>query len=204
VTTQVARPGGAFAPALSPNGRELAYVHRAIDETVLIVRDLTTGRERILVRGLDRDRQMSPSTLGASPAIAWHPDGTRLFVAVGGHVTAVNTTTGQADRIAFTARVEREASETIRFAQVEPHERATTRGHRWGSRIRPGHPLRGVRRPVAGGPHRRPAQPHPLGGARDEPRRRPPVRAPSTTPRGPTTAWAPSTRRRRSTRRRCA
>ncbi|MBK8057507.1 MAG: hypothetical protein IPK33_06435 [Gemmatimonadetes bacterium] len=50
-------------------------------------------------------------------------------------MTAVNTTTGQADRIAFTARVEREASETIRFAQVEPRERATTRGHRWGSRI---------------------------------------------------------------------
>ncbi|HPV76848.1 MAG TPA: amidohydrolase family protein [Gemmatimonadaceae bacterium] len=138
VTTQVARPGGAFAPALSPNGRELAYVHRAIDETVLIVRDLTTGRERILVRGLDRDRQQSPSTLGASPTIAWHPDGTRLFVGVAGHLTSVDAATGKADRVAFTARVEREASETIRFAQVEPHERATTRGHRWGSRIRQG------------------------------------------------------------------
>ncbi|MBK6843195.1 MAG: hypothetical protein IPG88_12960 [Gemmatimonadetes bacterium] len=135
------------------------------------MRDLTTGRERILVRGLDRDRQMSPSTLGASPAIAWHPDGTRLFVAVGGHVTAVNATTGQADRVAFTARVEREASETIRFAQVEPHERATTRGHRWGAAC-PGilyEALATCGWRATGAP----AQPHPLGGARDEPHRRP-------------------------------
>lgn len=134
VTTQVARPGGAFAPALSPNGRELAYVHRAIDETVLIVRELSTGRERVLVRGLDRDRQQSASPLGPAPAIAWHPDGKRLFVGVGGFINAIDVASGAASRLAFTAPVEREVSETIRFTQVEPHERATTRGHRWGSR----------------------------------------------------------------------
>lgn len=134
VTTQVARPGGAFAPALSPNGRELAYVHRSIDETVLIVRELSTGRERVLVRGLDRDRQQSASPLGPAPGIAWHPDGKRLFVVVGGFINAVDVASGAARRLAFTAPVEREVSETIRFTQVEPRERATTRGHRWGSR----------------------------------------------------------------------
>lgn len=134
VTTQVARPGGAFAPALSPNGRELAYVHRAIDETVLIVRELSTGRERVLMRGLDRDRQQSPSTLGPAPAIAWHPDGKRLLVGNGGFIHVVDVASGAASRLAFTAPVEREVSETIRFTQDEPRERAITRGHRWGSR----------------------------------------------------------------------
>ncbi|MCC6771160.1 MAG: PD40 domain-containing protein [Gemmatimonadaceae bacterium] len=135
VTTSVARPGGAFAPALSPNGQQLAYVHRAIDETVLMVRDLVTGRERVALRGLDRDRQQSASTLGPFPAIAWHPDGKRIFLAVGGAITAVDVTTGSATPLPFRAPVERLLSETIRFKTVEPSERASTLGHRWGSRV---------------------------------------------------------------------
>ncbi|HKP28591.1 MAG TPA: hypothetical protein VJU15_04285, partial [Gemmatimonadales bacterium] len=57
VGVHIERPGGAFAPALSPSGRQLAYVHRRIDSTVLIVQDLATAREWIVLRGLDRDRQ---------------------------------------------------------------------------------------------------------------------------------------------------
>ncbi len=135
LTTRVTRPGGAFAVALSPDGKQMAYVHRAIDETVLMVRALTTGRERVLLRRLDRDRQQSASVLGPSSAIAWHPDGTRLFVTVGGAITAVDVGSGNATPLAFTAAVDRELSETIRFKTEEPTERATTRGHRWGSRI---------------------------------------------------------------------
>ena len=134
-TVQVARPGGAFAPALSPNGRELAYVHRDIDQTVLMVRDRLTGRERVLLRGLDRDRQQAGSPYGPFPAVAWHPDGKRIFVGVAGHVVAVDVASGKSERLAFRAPVERELSETIRFRNEEPRERAVTRGHRWGSRI---------------------------------------------------------------------
>lgn len=138
IVTRAARPGGAFAPAVSPNGSELAFLHRAIDETVLIVRDLVTGRERTLVRGLDRDRQQGAGAYGPAPAMAWHPDGTRLFVAFGGRIHAIETATGRDAIVPFTAPVERDASETLRFRSEEPVERATTRAHRWGMRIAQG------------------------------------------------------------------
>jgi len=138
LVTRVARPGGAFAPALSPNGRELAYLHRAIDETVLIVRDLVTGRERTLARGVDRDRQQGSSTYGPAPAMAWHPNGTLLFIAFGGKIHRIDTSSGVDTPVPFTAHVEREASETIRFRHEEPVDRATTRAHRWGTRITAG------------------------------------------------------------------
>jgi Tol biopolymer transport system component len=133
-TVVVGRPGGAFAPALSADGRQLAYVHRSIDETVLIVRDLTTRRERVVLRGLDRDRQDSWSEYGPYPTLAWHPDGRRVILDLKGHLTAVDVTTGSATVIPIKVAVAREMSETIRLKTVEATGRATSRSHRWGSR----------------------------------------------------------------------
>ncbi|MEO8448441.1 MAG: amidohydrolase family protein [Gemmatimonadota bacterium] len=134
ISVLVERPGGAFAPALSADGRQLAYVNRSIDETILIVRDLAARRERVLLRGLDRDRQDSRSDYGPYPLLAWHPDGNRIFMVVGGHLTSIDVATGKSNRIPFHAPVERQMSQTIRFKTEEAQGRATTRAHRWGSR----------------------------------------------------------------------
>lgn len=131
---EIERPGGAFAPALSPDGRYLAYLHRAIDTTVLVLQDRATRQERALLRGLDRDRQESGTEYGPYSAMAWHPDSRRLFLASGGAILSVDVGTGRATPVPFRARVEREFSETIRFRTTEPLERATTRLHRWGGR----------------------------------------------------------------------
>ncbi len=71
----LSRRGGAASPALSKDGKWLAYVHRDDRETVLMLHELATGRERVLLRGLDRDRQESGAgtTYGAYPSMAWHP-----------------------------------------------------------------------------------------------------------------------------------
>jgi WD40 repeat protein len=133
----IERPGGAFAPALSPNGRELAYAHRAIDSTVLIVQDLATARERTVLRGLDRDRQQG-SGYGPYPTFAWHPDGKRIFIGVGGQLVSVDVATGKTTRIPFSAPVQRQMSETIRFQHHVPVDKARTRQARWGTRTSQG------------------------------------------------------------------
>lgn len=134
ITTLVERVGGAFSPALSADGTRLAYVNRDIDETVLVVRDLATRQERIVLRGLDHDRQDGPPSYGPYPTIAWHPDGRRIILAMGGHLTALDVASGKTTVIPFRAPVEREFSQTIRFKSAEPREKAKTRVHRWGSR----------------------------------------------------------------------
>ena len=126
ITTLVERPGGAFAPALSPDGRMLAYVNRDIDDDRLIVRDLITRRERVLLRGLDRDRQDSGSDYGPFPTMAWHPDGGRLFLGRGGQLISVDVTTAKVTQVPFRAPVQRQMSETIRFKTDEPRDRTTT------------------------------------------------------------------------------
>ncbi len=130
----VARPGGAFAAAVSFDGARLAYVHRLVDEDVLIVQDLRTHAERVVLRGLDHDQQGAAHTYGAYPALAWHPDGRRIVLDLKGHLTWVDVATGRTTPIAMTARVERPMSETIRFKTEEPRDRATTRMARWASR----------------------------------------------------------------------
>ncbi len=134
ITVHVERPGGAFGPTLSPDGSRLAYLHRAIDGTVLILQDLETRTERVLLTGLDRDRQDARSAYGPHPNLAWHPDGRRLYVSFGGGIHAVDAETGAARRIPFRAPVRRQLSETIRFRTELPEDRARTRMHRWGRR----------------------------------------------------------------------
>jgi Tol biopolymer transport system component len=137
-TVFIQRPGGAFSPAVSADGRRLAYVHRSVDETVLLVIDLATGREQVVLRGLDRDRQQGFAAYGPYPAIAWHPDGRRVILSVGGHLTAVDVETGQSRRIEFTAPVVRSMTATLKFKTEEPRERAMTRSARWAGRTADG------------------------------------------------------------------
>jgi len=133
-STLIQRPGGAFAPTLSPDGKRLAYLNRHIDTTRIVVRDLSSHRERVLPGAVDPDRQSSRSGYGPYPAIAWHPDGQRLYLNTGGRIVAVDVTTGVRTIVPFRAAVDRQASTTLRFTSKEPDRTAKTRTHRWGTR----------------------------------------------------------------------
>ena len=130
----IERPGGAFQPALSPDGDFLAYVHRGLEGTVLVVLNMNTREERVLLDGLDRDRQDTRQAYGPYPNLDWYPDGSGVVVGFEGGLASVDLVTGTIWRIPFTAPVRRDMSETIRFATGLPEERARTRTHRWGLR----------------------------------------------------------------------
>ncbi|MGE0553556.1 MAG: amidohydrolase family protein [Gemmatimonadales bacterium] len=131
---EIERPGGAFAPALSPDGRWLAYLNRDRDETVLVLRDRPARVERILLRGLDRDRQEAGTPYGPYASLGWSPDGRRLFVGSGGQILSIDPATARATPVPFRAPVERELAETIRFRTELSRETARTRLARWATR----------------------------------------------------------------------
>ena len=135
-TTQVVieRPGGAFQPAPSPDGDRLAYLHRGMQGTVLILMDMATREEHVLLTGLDRDRQDSRSAYGPYPNLAWYPDGSAILIGYQGGLARVDIATGEVTRVPFSAPVRRRMSETIRFTTDIPEERDRTRTHRWGQR----------------------------------------------------------------------
>ncbi len=130
-TVYVDRPGGACAPALSPDGKSMAYVHRDDRETVLVLHEFGSQAERVLLRNLDLGRLESRSFYGCYPNLCWHPNGRELFLSYGGKIHAVDVASGAAREISFRARVRRPMTETARFAVEEPRETARTRSHRW-------------------------------------------------------------------------
>jgi len=141
VETYLQRPGGAANPLLSPDGKLLVYVHRDDLRTVLVLHDLATRMERVLVPGLDRDRQESGAgtTFGVYPNFAWHPSGREIVVAYGGKLHAVNVATGAARDIPFRAPVRKVLAETIKFPVPLPVEgKARPRSHRWARRTEQG------------------------------------------------------------------
>ncbi len=139
VEVLVDRPGGAFNPALSPDGSRLAYLHRADRDTALVVQDLSTGASRIVSTAVDRDRlEYGPAFYELYPGMAWHPDGRRLFLAFGGSIHEIDVDNGEDRALSFRAPVERELNQTIRFRIPIPEGGTKTRLHRWGQRTNAG------------------------------------------------------------------
>ncbi len=134
-STIVQRPGGAFSPAVSRDGRWLAYGHREDRRTQLILHDRTSGTERVLLNDLDRDRQEAGAGTGygALPAMAFTPDGSGIVLARDGKLVTVQTASGAVREIPFTAPVQRQLSQRLAFPVPIPDEGTTrTRSHRFG------------------------------------------------------------------------
>jgi imidazolonepropionase-like amidohydrolase/Tol biopolymer transport system component len=90
VTTAVDGYGGAVRPAPSPDGKELAFVRRDKDQTQLWIKDLATGRERMIYGKLDLDVQETWAVTGVYPNIDWLPDSSALVFWAGGKLNRVN------------------------------------------------------------------------------------------------------------------
>ena len=92
-------------PALSRDGRWLVYaaVHEGV--TGLRVRDLRSGDERWLVRGLDRHELESRATRDVVAGYAIAPDGESVVVAFGGRIHRITIASGTDAIIPFEAPV---------------------------------------------------------------------------------------------------
>ena len=90
VTRAVDGYGGAVRPAPSPDGREIAFVRRDKDRSQLWVKDLSSGRERMIYGALDLDVQETWAVTGVYPNIDWLPDSSAIVFWAGGKINRVN------------------------------------------------------------------------------------------------------------------
>ncbi|MEZ4586715.1 MAG: amidohydrolase family protein [Gemmatimonadales bacterium] len=98
--------GGAVRPAVSPDGRWLAFGRRIDADEVLILRDLVTGAERVVYRGLDRDEQEGAAVNDLLPGYSFTPDGSALVLSARGKLRRIAVATGAETPIPFSARFE--------------------------------------------------------------------------------------------------
>ncbi|MEO8505418.1 MAG: amidohydrolase family protein [Acidobacteriota bacterium] len=111
----VSGPGGAIRPTPSPDGKQLAFLRRVRTKTVLYLRDLTSGRERPVWDGLDRDLQETWAMHGVYPGMSWTPDAKSLVVWAQGKIQRIDVETGGASVIPFHVKDTRQVAEAVRF-----------------------------------------------------------------------------------------
>lgn len=107
--------GGAVRPAVSPDGRTLVYVSRRDSQTALVARDLESGAEKLLVRGVTRDEMEGFAQMDVWPGYAFTPDAKALVFSNHGKLTRLELATGQAREIPFLARVEQSLAPRVAF-----------------------------------------------------------------------------------------
>lgn len=107
--------GGAVRPVPSPDGSQLAFVRRIENQTVLMLRDLDSGSERVLLKGLDHDQQETWAIHGVYPSYAWTPDGREIVLSFGGEIHAVAIEDGQVRTIPMIVEVEKTVATAARF-----------------------------------------------------------------------------------------
>src|SRR6185503_9193232 len=81
--------GGAFRPALSPDGKYLVYGSRYEAQTGLRIRDLESGDERWLAYPVQHDEQESVASLDVLPGYSFPPDSKAIVVSYGGKIWRV-------------------------------------------------------------------------------------------------------------------
>lgn len=110
--------GSAMTPQLSRDGKQVAFVRRVKDKTVLFVYDVATRKQRPVYDELGRD-------LGADfaqqssyyPTFGWFPDHRHLAVWGKGKLFRVDAESGAATEIPFTAHAKHRITTPIRFEQ---------------------------------------------------------------------------------------
>jgi Tol biopolymer transport system component/imidazolonepropionase-like amidohydrolase len=141
-----------LAPEPSPDGRYLAYVTRQIGQTiefrghrygprtVLMVRDLESGAERMVADQFTIDLariDVSYSTR-VVPGYGWAKDSKSLVYSEGGKIRRVDLATGAITTIPFEARVRREVSEAPRSQLAIDSDSQDVRFLQWPSGSRDG------------------------------------------------------------------
>ncbi|MCC6929103.1 MAG: PD40 domain-containing protein [Gemmatimonadaceae bacterium] len=115
VATRTLNLGTGFRPAVSPDGKWLAYASRQMAVTGLKLRDLATGDERWLAHDIQRDDIESRGSRDLLPGYSWTPDSKGIVLAHHGKLWRLDVASGQQANIPFTAEVNQMIGELVRF-----------------------------------------------------------------------------------------
>lgn len=107
-------PGGAMRPALSHDGRLLAYATHEGQQTVLHLRDLEDGSDRVVHGPLDPDGQSGGYYVDLLPRMVFSADDRSIYLGQGGGLKRLDIASGSLADIPFEAHVRHEMGPDLR------------------------------------------------------------------------------------------
>ncbi len=115
LATRTLNLGNAFRPAISPDGKYLAYASREMAVTGLKLRELSSGDERWLSNDIQRDDIESRGSRDLLPGYSWTPDSKAIVLAHHGKIWSLDIASGKQTPIPFTAEVDQMIGELVKF-----------------------------------------------------------------------------------------
>ena len=115
LATRTLNLGTAFRPAISPDGKYLAYASRQMAVTGLKLRELSSGDERWLSHDIQRDDIESRGSRDLLPGYSWSADSKALVLAHHGKIWRLDVASGTQTPIPFTAEVDQMIGELVKF-----------------------------------------------------------------------------------------
>ncbi|MEO8027636.1 MAG: amidohydrolase family protein [Bryobacteraceae bacterium] len=138
-----ASSGGGVAPEASPDGHWLTFARRIPDGTIsykghkfgprtaLMLRNLDTGAERVVMDPIEMDMAEGMKTWRVLPGYVWAHDSKSILISQGGKIRKLDVASGRVDTIAFNAKVDRTLSEIAYKAVPLSEGPVTMRFARW-------------------------------------------------------------------------
>lgn len=115
----VSAPGGALHPALSHDGKLLAYASRNGAETGLRLRNLVTGEDRWIAAKIDHDAQEGGYYADLTPRFTFAPDDRSIVMGLNGGIARLDIASGKVAPIPFTAEVDQAMGTLTRVSQKQ-------------------------------------------------------------------------------------
>jgi Tol biopolymer transport system component len=112
--------GSAFRPALSRDGKWLAFGARQDAHTGLRLRELATGEEHWLAYPIQRDDQESIANMDVLPGYAFTPDSKAIVISYGGEIWRVPIDGTAATKIPLTIDAEVAVGPEVKFEYPVP------------------------------------------------------------------------------------
>jgi Tol biopolymer transport system component len=122
----------AFRPAVSANGKYLTYVAKRDTLDALMVRDIATGNERVLVPRVQANQSWALfEARDMMPGYAFTPDSRAVVLSSDGKLWRIDIASGEKTAIPFAAEVEQGLAPLSKFAYTEDDSTLTVRRIRW-------------------------------------------------------------------------
>ena len=122
---------GGLRPAISPDGKLLAFAKRQSGVTSLWVRNLDTRKEQQLVPRLFGNGLEAPTHADLLPSYAFSPDGRSIYLHLDGRISKVTIATNDVSDVPFQATVKQQLAPLLKFPRRIDDDVVQARIVRW-------------------------------------------------------------------------